>query len=90
MKRTIKSILILFALTSIVFAQGKYTEFKVGLLGPKDAETGFFGGLTFGRSVDQNLGIALAIDVYKKSYNKEERVDNKDLNIPNLPATDVT
>ena len=91
MKQAFKSMIILFVFASLIFAQqGKYTEFKVGLLGPKDAATGFFGGLTFGRSVDQNLGIALAIDVYKKSYDKEERVDNTDLNIPNLPATDVT
>ncbi|MBN1406305.1 MAG: hypothetical protein JW956_00865 [Calditrichaceae bacterium] len=89
MKHTFKSVLVLFMLTSIVFAQGKYTEFKVGLLGPKDAATGFFGGLTFGRSVDQNLGIALEIDVYKKSYDKEEKIDTTGLDIPHLPTTDV-
>lgn len=87
MKHLCKSIVILIFLTSIIAAQGKYTEFKVGLLNPKDAATGFFGGLTFGRSVDQNLGIALEVDVYKKSYKKEEEIDTTQIH--NISTTDV-
>ncbi len=87
MKHLCKSIAILIFLTSVVSAQGKYTEFKVGLLGPKDAATGFFGGLTLGRSVDQNLGIALEFDVYKKSYKKEEEIDTTQIH--NISTRDV-
>lgn len=75
MKSLFKGILILFVLTSIVFAQGKYTEFKVGLLNPKITETGFLGGLTFGRSIDQNLGMGIEVDIFKKSYKRDEEVD---------------
>jgi len=88
MKHAFKGIIILLVFASIIFAQqGKYTEFKVGLLSPKDAEAGFLGGLAFGRSVDQNLGIALEVDVYKKSYKKEERIDTT--GIPDISTTDV-
>ena len=75
MKSIIKSLMILIILSTSIYAQTKYTEFKVGLLGPKDAATGFFGGITLGRSIDQNLGIGIEFDVYKKSYDKEEEVD---------------
>lgn len=89
MKTLIKISIVFMFLGSSVFAQAKYTEFKVGLLGPKDAATGFFGGLTFGRSIDQNLGIALELDVYKKSYDKEEKIDTTGLNIPHVQTNDI-
>lgn len=75
MRSIIKCLMILVILSTSIFAQGKYTEFKVGLLGPKDAANGFFGGITLGRLIDQNLGIGIEFDVYKKSYDKEEEID---------------
>jgi hypothetical protein len=79
--------MILVILSTSTYAQGKYTEFKVGMLGPKDAASGFFGGITLGRSIDQNLGIGIEFDVYKKSYDKEEEVDTT--NIHNISTTDI-
>ena len=75
MKFIIKNLMILIILTSSIYAQGKYTEFKVGLLSPKSTATGFLGSITLGRSIDQNLGIGIEFDVYNKSYDKEEAID---------------
>jgi hypothetical protein len=82
MKLIIKSVMILIVLSGTIFAQGKYTEFKVGILGPKDTPTGFFGGINFGRSIDQNLGLGLEVDVYKKGYTKEEKIDTAQAGFP--------
>jgi hypothetical protein len=72
MKKIIFILMMLF--TTTLFAQEKFTEFKAGLLMPTDAKTGFFGGLTMGRAIDENVGISLAIDVYRKSYIKDEAI----------------
>lgn len=87
MKLFIKSLMVLIILVTSIYAQGKYTEFKAGLLGPKDAETGFFGGIQFGRAIDQNLGLGIEFDVYKKSYNKEEKIDTTEY--AGVPGTTI-
>ncbi|NOG45483.1 MAG: outer membrane beta-barrel protein [Calditrichaeota bacterium] len=79
MNSTIKIIFISFSLVSLLFSQGKMTEFNIGLLGPTDAESGFYGGLNLGRMVDENVGVSLGVHVYHSSYTKESRVgENKD------------
>ncbi|MCB0281690.1 MAG: hypothetical protein H6627_03545 [Calditrichae bacterium] len=64
----------LFFLTSGIFAQGKMTEFSAGLLAPKDAKSGFYGGVNFGRMVDERVGISLGVHVYYSSYTKSSKV----------------
>lgn len=66
----------IFTMITLTQAQSKYTEFKVGILGPKAAESGFFGGIQVGRAVDQNVGIGIQFDVYKKTYEKEETIND--------------
>jgi hypothetical protein len=66
-------LLILLCVTQ-VFSQGKMTEFSVGLLGPADAKGGFYGGVNFGRMVDENVGMSLGVHVYHSSYTKETEV----------------
>jgi len=68
--------IIIFCLTIVNFAfsQGKMTEFNIGLLGPTDAESGFYGGLNLGRMVDENVGVSLGVHVYYSSYTKDEKV----------------
>lgn len=64
----------IFLLTGTSFSQNKMTEFNAGFLVPNDAETGFFGGINFGRMVDERIGVSLGIHVYHSSYTKESKV----------------
>lgn len=84
-----KIVAIVFSLILViqVFSQTKYTEFKVGLLAPSDAKTGFYGGIQLSRAIDQNLGIGIQFDVYRKSFNKEEKIDST--TAPPLPTTTI-
>ena len=74
MNTWIKSILTTMVFAGSVFSQGKMTEFNAGLLAPKDAKSGFYGGVNFGRMVDENIGVSLGVHVYYSSYTKEEKV----------------
>jgi hypothetical protein len=48
------------------------------LLNPSNAKTGFLGGITVGRAVDENVGIGLALDFYRKSYTKDTEISLKE------------
>ena len=50
--RLFKITAIVLMLTSGLFAQNRITEFTVGLLRPTAAQSGFYGGVNFGRMVD--------------------------------------
>lgn len=66
-------------MVNFAYSQGKMTEFSAGLLNPKDAESGFYGGINLGRMVDENIGVSLGIHVYRSSYTKEDTYrKNKD------------
>ena len=68
-------IYIIFLISILTFtslmAQEKFIEFHGGILIPKDAKTGFIGGASFGRMVDQSVGWGIEINYYRKSYTKE-------------------
>ena len=55
-------------------AQSKITEFHAGFLMPEDANTGFMGGISFGRLMDENIGFAFEVDYYGKTYTQETKV----------------
>jgi len=76
MKKLSILVLMLCIITSAGFAQGSFTDFKVGVLIPSDAQTGFLGGIGFGRMVDENIGAGLEIGYYGKTYTKETTVSN--------------
>ena len=59
------------------FAQNKITEINVGLLGPSEADGGFFGGVNVGRMVDEKIGISLGLHIYRSSYSKREKVSGQ-------------
>jgi hypothetical protein len=65
---------ILLLISSGIFAQNSFTDFKVGLLMPSDAQSGFLGGINFGRSVDENIGTSVGVDIYRRSYTKETTI----------------
>jgi hypothetical protein len=67
-------IFFLMILAGMVSAQQKFTEFHAGALFPNDAKTGFIGGLSFGRMLDENIGWGAELNVYRKTYTKEEDV----------------
>ena len=74
-----KKLLLLFVIltaVSMVPAQEKFTEFQAGVLIPADAKTGFLGGLTIGRMVDESVGWGIEIGIYRKTYTKETTVDS--------------
>lgn len=48
-----------------------YLEVKAGGLTPKDVETGFLGGLSIGRNIDDRFFWGLEGDVFTTSYRKE-------------------
>ncbi len=72
--RLFKLITILGIMTGSLFAQNRMTEFSVGLLGPKDAQGGFYGGINFGRMVDENIGVSVGVHVYRSSYTKKSQI----------------
>ena len=75
MTKIFSIIVVLTAVISLT-AQDKFTEFQVGVLMPADAKTGFIGGITIGRMVDESIGWGLEIDYYRKTYTKETTVDS--------------
>ncbi|MCB0287352.1 MAG: hypothetical protein KDE57_11895 [Calditrichaeota bacterium] len=48
-----------------------YLELKAGGLTPKDVETGFLGGMSIGRNIDDRFFWGLEADVFKTNYRKE-------------------
>jgi hypothetical protein len=72
--RLTMSFLFLTMIAGSVCAQQKFTEFHAGALFPSDAKTGFIGGLTLGRMLDENIGWGAEVDVYRRTYTKEEAV----------------
>ena len=78
MKKLYGAIVLIFMLVGSAFSQTKMTEFNVGILNPKDAESGFYGGINIGRMVDEKIGVSLGIHVYRSSYTKESKVGEVD------------
>ncbi|MGD9899436.1 MAG: outer membrane beta-barrel protein [Calditrichaceae bacterium] len=76
MKKIITFTFLLFMMISTSYAQHPFTEFKVGFLDPSGASTGFYGGVNFGRAVDENVGVSLGLDVYRRSYTEETVIKN--------------
>ena len=79
-------IILILSLSAVIFAQGSFTDFKIGLLIPSDAETGFIGGIGFGKMVDDKVGAGLEISYYGKTFSKETNVAN-DPGVPGAPPT---
>lgn len=75
MRMTFTFILVVL-LTAGILAQGSFTDFKVGLLMPSDAETGFIGGIGMGKMVDENIGAGFELSYYGKTFNKETKVSS--------------
>jgi len=75
-----KAMLILvFVSVSLLSAQTKFTEFKIGIHNPAGAKSGFWGGLSFGRAVDNNIAVSTAIDIYRSSYTKETTINKVEI-----------
>ena len=72
--KNILTILMILIFSAGVFAQGSFTDFKIGLLMPSDAETGFIGGIGFGKMVDEKVGAGLELNYYGKTFTKETKV----------------
>ena len=72
--RNLLTILIIIFISASTFAQGSFTDFKIGLLMPSDAETGFIGGIGMGKMVDENIGAGFELNYYGKTYTKDEEV----------------
>lgn len=78
MQRIFRILILCLSLVGQLFSQNKMTEFNVGLLGPSDAEGGFFGGVSMGRMVDEKIGISLGLHFYRSSYTKESKIGTRD------------
>lgn len=48
-----------------------YLEIKAGGLTPRDIETGFLGGVSIGRNIDDRFFWGLEADIFKTNYRKE-------------------
>ena len=72
--KNILTILMILIFSAGIFAQGSFTDFKIGLLMPSDAETGFIGGIGFGKMVDEKVGAGLELNYYGKTFTKETKV----------------
>jgi hypothetical protein len=80
MKPILLLLIVVTAFSSLP-AQEKFTEFQAGILIPADAKTGFLGGFTFGRMVDESIGWGIELDCYRKTYTKETTVDSTTLSM---------
>jgi hypothetical protein len=69
-----KILLFILIIAVSLSAQHKFSDFKVGLLMPSDAKSGFLGGINLGRSIDENVGTSIGIDIYRRSYTKETKI----------------
>jgi hypothetical protein len=67
-------LIVVAGITGSLLAQEKFSEFQAGVLFPSDAETGFIGGITIGRMVDESVGWGLELDLYRRTYTKESKV----------------
>ena len=72
--KSIITITMIIIFSTGIFAQGSFTDFKIGLLMPADAETGFIGGIGMGKMVDENIGAGFELSYYGKTYTKEVKV----------------
>jgi len=72
--RSILTILMIIIFSVGVFAQGSFTDFKLGLLMPTDAETGFIGSIGMGKMVDENIGAGFELSYYGKTFTKDTKV----------------
>lgn len=58
-----------------VNAQGeKILSVNAGIHNPKDGAAGFMGSLMFGTAVDEAVDLGLSLEIYRKTYTKEETV----------------
>ncbi len=72
--KSIVTFTIIILISTSIFAQGSFTDFKIGLLMPSDAENGFIGGIGMGKMVDEKIGAGFEISYYGKTFNKETKV----------------
>ena len=71
MKKTIVTLIILFLFSYAGFARAPFTEFKVGLLNPKDIEkSGYIFGINLGRMIDESLSWSFEFNYFQKGYEK--------------------
>jgi len=69
-----KLLLVIFIISSTVFAQRNASAIKLGVFSPSASESGFIIGYEWGRYIDEALNIGWSLDWYNKSYTDEKLV----------------
>lgn len=73
-----KKILFISFILSVCFslaAQEKFMNIHFGFMAPKDAKTGFIGGLVYGLAVDDVVQAGIGLDYYYKSFSENRTVN---------------
>jgi hypothetical protein len=79
-----KLIIILFFISSAIFAQNHSGAIKLGYFNPGAADGGFIVGYESGHTVDRNLIIGWSIDWFNKNFTDQSLVSEFELFDPNI------
>lgn len=75
MKKTLILLFMCLLLTALGAAESRL---RFGFLAPKGAETSFIGGFTYGRRIDEAVGLDMSMDFYYKSYTEKRKIGEYD------------
>ena len=71
MKKLTMIIISIFAVNFLFAQQASYSEFKAGMVNPKDAKTGWMFTYGTGKTIDEAFSWLVEFNLYKKTYNKD-------------------
>lgn len=75
MKKSIIFIISFFFISSLFAQNMPYSEFKAGLMNPKDAKTGWMFSYGTGKTIDEAFSWVVEFSLYAKRYSKVTAVD---------------
>ena len=79
MKKMTILVFLILAANTILGQQASYSEFKAGILNPKDAKTGWMFTYGTGQTIDESFSWLVEFNLYKKTYDERSKVYNEDL-----------
>jgi len=71
MKKAVLTMLVFLFVIGLAAVESKI---RFGFLSPKDAETGFMGGITYGNRIDNAVALDMSADFYINSYEKKRSI----------------
>ncbi|MFZ0389203.1 MAG: hypothetical protein WAN36_02005, partial [Calditrichia bacterium] len=76
MKKTLLTLMLLMVFTGAALPQAPFSEFKFGILDPKDVnKSGYIYGVNLGRMIDESISWSFELNYFQKGYRKVTTVD---------------